>query len=226
MHVLLNCWDCGLRLSVGARLETAVPAAPTVPRGQHRQYETRWVIDEGKKWYAKHKETKYFPEEQIARELLTQEFPRIVHWIDTVGLNFIFEEPRECNLHLIREFYANWNPTLRSLTVKIRGQVVTFEPHHLNAILGARYTDAHFLRQLNITPPYADIKCTLCGARSTARWDRHKERGYHQTLPYSQMNQEARIWLKIVCSCRIPGVHMSDVIWDRVFLVYALMKRL
>ncbi|MCE0482313.1 hypothetical protein HAX54_040979, partial [Datura stramonium] len=58
-------------------LGTIVSAAPAVSRGQHRQYGTRWVTDEGKKWYAKHKETKYFPEEQIAWEPLAQEFPRI-----------------------------------------------------------------------------------------------------------------------------------------------------
>jgi len=38
------------------------------------------------------------------------------------------------------------------------------------------------------------------------------------------MNRVARVWLKIVINCLIPGLHFIEVTRDRVCLVYALMK--
>ncbi|KAK4706776.1 hypothetical protein R3W88_033685 [Solanum pinnatisectum] len=40
------------------------------------------------------------------------------------------------------------------------------------------------------------------------------------------MNQEARVWLKIVMNYLILGLHFTEVTRDRVCLVYALMKDL
>ncbi|MCD7460847.1 hypothetical protein HAX54_044595, partial [Datura stramonium] len=132
------------RLHLGA----VAPAAPPVAMGQKRRFSTRWVVDEGKKWYVKYKESKYFLEEQIDWESLAQEFPQIQQRINTLGMDFIFNKPRECNLHMVRDFYANWDPTLCIHTIKIQGQVIQFEEHPLNAILGTPDTDPHPLRQL------------------------------------------------------------------------------
>jgi len=38
------------------------------------------------------------------------------------------------------------------------------------------------------------------------------------------MNRKARVWLKIIMNCFIPGLHYTEVTRDRVCLVYALMK--
>lgn len=35
------------------------PKAPAIPRGHTQSYGTQWVLDEGKKWYGKHLESKY-----------------------------------------------------------------------------------------------------------------------------------------------------------------------
>lgn len=43
-------------------------------------------------------------------------------------------------------------------------------------------------------------------------------------LAKTYMNREARIWLNWVCNRFMPATHKSMVIWERVFLVYALMK--
>lgn len=71
--------------------------------------------------------------------------------------------------------------------------------------------------------PYRDIRHTLCGVNSNARWDRSKYTGRHATLQYAHLNQETWVCLKIVCSV-FPSKHTSDVTWDRVVLVYRLMK--
>ena len=55
------------------------------------------------------------------------------------------------------------------------------------------------------------------------RWTRHKDNGRHNTYPYACLNREARIWLRIVNSCLIPGTQYTKVTRDRVCLVYALM---
>lgn len=61
-------------------------------------------------------------------------------------MKFVFEEPIECNLHLIREFYANWDPQQADFSVQIRGQAMKFEAHVLNTILGTPETDPLQLR--------------------------------------------------------------------------------
>ncbi|MCD7471710.1 hypothetical protein HAX54_012336 [Datura stramonium] len=45
-------------------------SSPTSSRGQRRRYGTQWIVDKGRKWYAKHKESKYFPNVRIDRESL------------------------------------------------------------------------------------------------------------------------------------------------------------
>lgn len=73
--------------------------------------------------------------------------------LEQMHMNFLFEQPTECNLHLIKEFYANWDPQDPNSEVKIHGLVVTFSAHNLNVILGTLEADTIPLIQLNITPP-------------------------------------------------------------------------
>lgn len=61
--------------------------------------------------------------------------------LEELYMNFIFEQTTECNLHLIKEFYANWDPRDHNSKRKIHGQVVTFTVHVLNAILGTPEVD-------------------------------------------------------------------------------------
>lgn len=44
------------------------------------------------------------------------------------------------------------------------------------------------------------------------------------TFSYAQINRLARIWLKIICHCLIPGKHMIEVTQYWGFLIYALMQ--
>lgn len=36
-----------------------IPRAAIAPEGQTHRYRSRWVVEEGKKWYRKHIESKY-----------------------------------------------------------------------------------------------------------------------------------------------------------------------
>uniref|UniRef100_M1DHJ7 Uncharacterized protein n=1 Tax=Solanum tuberosum TaxID=4113 RepID=M1DHJ7_SOLTU len=47
------------------------------------------------------------------RGSLAREFRQILRWIRELGREFIFAKPKECNLHIVREFYANWAPEAR-----------------------------------------------------------------------------------------------------------------
>ncbi|KAH0712096.1 hypothetical protein KY289_008055 [Solanum tuberosum] len=73
-------------------------------------------------------------------------------------------------------------------------------------------------------PPYRDIRHTLFGVESMARWERCKDTGKHNTLHFANFNQVARVWLKIVCRVLLPTKHLTEVARDRVVLVYMLMK--
>ncbi|KAH0773944.1 hypothetical protein KY290_011081 [Solanum tuberosum] len=59
-------------------------------------------------------------------------------------------------------------------------------------------------------PPYRDIRHTLCGVESMARWERTKDTGRHNTLYFANFNQIARVWMKIVCSVLLPAKHLTE----------------
>lgn len=73
-------------------------------------YRTRWVLDEGIKWYNKSINSKYTPNKIIDKEILRREFPSIVWQIEQLRMTFIFYQPTKCNLHLTWFFNANWDP--------------------------------------------------------------------------------------------------------------------
>ncbi|MCD9640822.1 hypothetical protein HAX54_026482, partial [Datura stramonium] len=73
---------------------------------------------------AKAKEAKYAPENWIYEGRLAFEFPTIQDKLHVLGVGYIFAELEECNLTLVRDFYANWDTSFVEKTkVKIRGQV-------------------------------------------------------------------------------------------------------
>ncbi|KAG5606879.1 hypothetical protein H5410_028371, partial [Solanum commersonii] len=130
-----------------------------------------------------------------------------------LGLRFIFDNPGDCNLTLVREFYANWLTETKYKIVPVRGKDVK-NPN----------CDPDEFNNLKDKPPYRDIRHTLCGVDSTARWERSKDTGRHNTLHFANFNQVAKVWLKIVCSVLLPSKHVTEVTRDRVVLVYMLMK--
>lgn len=81
----------------------------------------------------------------------------MVRHIEDIYINFLFEQPSECNLSLVREFYGNWDPQKTDSKFKIRGHVVIFTVHSLDVLLGIPEVDAEPLKLMNIEPLYANI---------------------------------------------------------------------
>ncbi|KAH0658257.1 hypothetical protein KY289_027005 [Solanum tuberosum] len=123
-----------------------------------------------------------------------------------------------------KEFYANWLTETKYKTVPVRGKDVKFSARILNELLRTPNSDPDEFNSLKDKPPYRDIRHTLCGVDSTARWERSKDIRRHNTLNFANFNQVALVWLKIVCSVLLPAKHLIDVTRDRVVLVYMLMK--
>ncbi|KAG5619827.1 hypothetical protein H5410_005045 [Solanum commersonii] len=127
-----------------------VPLAPAVPRGQTRRFGAKVVTKEGKSWYKKHTEASYFSDACIDRDSLAREFPQILRRIRELGMEFVFAEQEECNLHMVREN-------------------VPITPTGINDILGtSEDTDPLVLTWLNIRPPYQAIRHMICGPQSMA----------------------------------------------------------
>ncbi|KAH0686462.1 hypothetical protein KY284_017015 [Solanum tuberosum] len=155
---------------------------------------------------------------------LAHEFPQIRRQIRELCMEFIFADPDECNLHMVRKFYSNWTPEAQSHYVTVHGKNVPITPTYINDILGTpEDTDLVVLTRLNIYPPYQAVRHMLCGPQSIAQWTKHSEKRYHKSLPYARMLWETRVWLKVVMNYLIPGLHYTDITCDRVCLVYALM---
>ncbi|KAG5581028.1 hypothetical protein H5410_051655 [Solanum commersonii] len=139
-------------------------------------------------------------------------------------MEFIFTKPEECNLHMIRKFYANWAPDVRSHFVTMRGVNMTITLMGINDIVATpQDTDPLVLTGMNICPPYRAIRHTLCGPQSMVQWTKHSGKRYHQSLPYAHMLREARVWLNIVMHCLMPRLHYTNSTRDPIYLLYALM---
>lgn len=139
-------------------------------------------------------------------------------------MTFLFEQQFECNLSLVQEFYASWDPWNKDVKVEIKGWVVTFTTNTLNDILGTPMVYSEPLKRLNIETPYKYICHLLCGNRSTARWIRYKEGGTNVSLSFV-LNREAHLWPRIIYACLVHGMHMIEVTHNRVCIIYALMPK-
>ncbi|KAG5572939.1 hypothetical protein H5410_062705 [Solanum commersonii] len=120
-----------------------------------------------------------------------------LHTVNELGLRFIFENLGDYNLTLVREIYANWLTKTKYKTVPVRGKDVKFSARILNELLGSPNCDHDEFNCLKDKPPYRDIRHTLCGVDSNARWERSKDTGRHNTLHFANFNQVAWVWLKI-----------------------------
>ncbi|MCE2055934.1 hypothetical protein HAX54_043758, partial [Datura stramonium] len=101
-----------------------------------RRFGERAVEPHGLSWFKTQKEVKYAHNNWIDEGSFALEFPVIRDNLCELGLGYIFVEPKECNLTLVREFYANWDTSFgESIKVKIRGQVVWFTYKIFNSFL-------------------------------------------------------------------------------------------
>ncbi|KAG5606880.1 hypothetical protein H5410_028372 [Solanum commersonii] len=176
------------------------------------------------KWFECQREAKYMGDEVVNEVRLQSQFFYIYRTIHELGLRFIFENLGDCNLTLVREFYANWLTETKYKTVPVRGEDVKFSAQILNELLGTPNCDPNVFNDLKDKPHYRDIRHILCGVDSNARWERSKDTGRHNTLHFASFNQVARVWLKIVCSVLLLAKHLTEVIRDRVVLLYMMIK--
>uniref|UniRef100_M1DRI3 Putative plant transposon protein domain-containing protein n=1 Tax=Solanum tuberosum TaxID=4113 RepID=M1DRI3_SOLTU len=180
----------------------------------------------GLTWFDFQREAKYMGDEYVDSVRLQCQFPDIYRIVVELGLRFIFYHPGDCNLSLLREFYANWLTETKYKTVPIRGRDVKFSARILNELLGTPNCDSDDFNRLKEKPPYRDIRYTFCGVESIARWGRSNNTKRHSTLHFANFNLIARVWLKILCCVLLPAKHLTEVTRDRVVLVYMLMKRM
>ncbi|KAH0712066.1 hypothetical protein KY289_008025 [Solanum tuberosum] len=178
----------------------------------------------GWEWFECQREPKYMGDKYVHEVRLQSQFPIIYRTMVELGLRFIFDHRGDCNLSLVREFYANWLTETKYKSVPIRGKDVKFNATILNEFLGTPNCDSNDFNTLKDKPPYRDIRHNLCGVESTTRWEHSKDTERHNSLHFANFNQVARVWLKIVCSVLLPAKHMTEVTRDRVVLVYMLMK--
>ncbi|PHT66079.1 hypothetical protein T459_30504 [Capsicum annuum] len=102
---------------------TRVPRASPILRVQVQKFGFKAIRKDGKQWYTKHTDAKYISEVYINHASLMREYPSMVRRIEALNMNFIFYQPTECNLHLVREFYANWDPSHPEYLLKAYTQV-------------------------------------------------------------------------------------------------------
>ncbi|KAH0773550.1 hypothetical protein KY290_010687 [Solanum tuberosum] len=183
------------RYVVGSKWSRKGEASGFDNRVPAQKFRKKAVKAYGLLWLDCQREPKYMGDEYVDEIRLQTQFSAIYRTVAELGLKFIFDHPSDCNLSLV-----------------------------LNELLGTPNCDANKFNRLKETPLYRDIRHTLCGVDSTARWGRSKDTGRHNTLHFANFNLVARVWLKIVCSVLLLAKHLYEETRDRVVLVYMLMK--
>ncbi|MCD9646386.1 hypothetical protein HAX54_036169, partial [Datura stramonium] len=118
------------------RKETKELSSSTAKGTSTRIFEAKVVEPHGLTWFNTQKVAKYAPENWIDKGLFALEFPIIPDKVRELGLGYIFVEPEEFNLTLVREFYENWGTSLgESNEIKIWVQLVHFTFKRLNSFL-------------------------------------------------------------------------------------------
>ncbi|MCD7455254.1 hypothetical protein HAX54_027513 [Datura stramonium] len=101
----------------------------SMPQQLLRHFGLRWItLQECKKWFKEHKESKYSHEYLVDREFLASKFPHIVDRLHTLGLVSVFYDSSKCNLNMVREFLANWDQQYRGRQIK--EEVVDYRPRY------------------------------------------------------------------------------------------------
>ncbi|KAG5581986.1 hypothetical protein H5410_052613, partial [Solanum commersonii] len=113
------------------------------------------------------REAKYMGDEFVNEVRLQSQFPDINRVVHKLGLRFIFDNPGDCNLTLVREFYANWLTEMKYKIVFVREKDVKFYARILNELLGTP----------NCVPD---------------EWERSKDTRRHNTLYFANFNQVAK----------------------------------
>ena len=110
------------------------------------------------------------------------QFPNIYRTMNDLGLRFMFNNPKDCNLTLVCKFYANWLTQTKYKTVSVRAKILDFSARVLNEVVGTPHCDAEMLNILKDRSPYRDILYTLCNVKSNVRWERSKYTRRNNTL--------------------------------------------
>ncbi|OIT29918.1 hypothetical protein A4A49_24802 [Nicotiana attenuata] len=144
--------------------------------------------------------------------------PDILRVIEQNGWTRFAQGPKGvANLTLVRELYANWDPDRGTDIVWVRGAQVDISASAINKYyrIPAQSDSEYWRREQR--PNVNHILEVLCGGSGPAEWQAA------DGLAKTYMNREPQIWLNWVCNRFMPATHKSMVIWERVFLVYAIM---
>ncbi|PHT83989.1 hypothetical protein T459_12432 [Capsicum annuum] len=105
-----------------------MPRSPLLRRGKVQKFIFKAVRRDNKQWYTMYTNAKYILDIYINWASLLREYPSMVQRIEALNMNLIFHQPTECNLHLVREFYANWDPSHSEHLLKVRGKAFVVWP--------------------------------------------------------------------------------------------------
>lgn len=118
------------KASISAPLETLAKKKPIFGINSVKYY--------GKYWFKRIRPTKYMHEMAIDELALKGKHLPIWEASHKMEWEFVFNNPSEANVSLIREFYANWDVRDEENLVPIRGRFIDLSLSPLCKFLGAR----------------------------------------------------------------------------------------
>ncbi|OIS95992.1 hypothetical protein A4A49_31474 [Nicotiana attenuata] len=189
-----------------------------------REYGIKSVPPYGRAFYRKCRTDSYLPDFAVDEHKLKSRYPKIWEKVHELGLGFVFKNPGEANLSLMREFCAGWNIEDKEKLVPIRGRLIDISATALCRFVDAPDVPCNPLCDFIDRPTYRNNRHTLCGVNSNVVWTRDKRYNTRTSLPKVKFTKIAKVWLCLVNARLLPYEHDSVVVRKRVCQVYFLMK--
>ncbi|KAJ8569716.1 hypothetical protein K7X08_006293 [Anisodus acutangulus] len=99
----------------------------------------------------------------------------ILEQVHALGIQFVFQDLVECNIHLVREAYANWTCEEALDDICVRGVVAPFTNNELCEFLSTLVVSSKPYDEIYVHHPYRALHHLLCGQHSTSHWERRKK---------------------------------------------------
>lgn len=137
-----------------------------------------------KAWYKICRPKHMYPDLAIDEHRLRVKYPAIWKSIHELGLSYVFGNPWDINVNLIREFYAGYDPDEPEHYVPIWGRLIDFSSSALCNYLGAPDIPHDPLGKIIAHPTYRELRYALCAIKFVAAWVCEKKKFHcHIKLP-------------------------------------------
>lgn len=145
----------------------------------------------------------------------------IAAMIASRGWGKFTDHPKPAMVSIVQEFYVNAKET-EGHVVRVRGKEVSYAKAEINAYykLSEMVGDDEFTEYMQKDIDLSEVIKVLC--RPGAEWKSKEHEAF--SFAHKELNRYGKAWYYFLCAKLMSTTQVTDVIHDRVVLLYAIVK--